>query len=186
MSAYQEMPTPVRRLFKHTHLNTACRLLGVSSLSLEYLPEIDPSTAAAETEAEAANGGEEPKGWAAGPSKNRFAPGFAAFGEGLVAAQLDAPSGVADKGYARESWRPAGRKVGAGEGGAATAAAGGELPFAVMRGPDVEQERWEVRCLGVFALKFFSYTCIHVCFSSGTVLEYKFVLVLRGSLLYII
>lgn len=152
------MPTPVRRLFKHTHLNTACRLLGISSLSLEYLPENDPSTAAAETEAKEASGGEESKGWAAGRSKNYFVSGIAASasGEGLA-------SGVADKGYAGESGSPAGRKVGVGDGGAVTAAAEGELPFAVMRGPDMEQERWEVRCLGVFGLRYLSlYTCIHV------------------------
>lgn len=165
MSAYQEMPTPVRRLFKHTHLNTACRLLGISSLSLEYLPESDPSTAAVETEAKAASGGEEPKGWAAVPSKKFLASGVDASGEGLV-------SGVADKGYAGESWSPAGRKVGDGDGGTATAAAEGESPFAVMRGPDMEQERWEVSCLGVFSPQYSSLkTCIHVCFKTATVLQ---------------
>lgn len=38
---YGPMPVPVRRLFKRTHLNTACRLLGVSDVKLEYLPVKD-------------------------------------------------------------------------------------------------------------------------------------------------
>ena len=181
MTAYGEMPTPVRRLFKHTHLHTACRLLGVSSISLEYLPNSEPCSPVAA--AASAGADEYPKGWAAGPPKNSFAsaldhPSSSATAAGNAPMSSGTPpGGVGDAGEgqqaqfqevgrrngwvgspadARERRTSAGRKAGVGDKGetsatAATAiteavAATEEVPFAVMRGVDVEQERWEVSC----------------------------------------
>ena len=181
MTAYGEMPTPVRRLFKHTHLHTACRLLGVSSISLEYLPNSEPCSPVAA--AASAGTDEYPKGWAAGPPKNSFAsaldhPSSSATAAGNAPTSSGTPPGgvggagegqraqfqevgrrngwVGSPADARERRTSAGRKAGVGDKGktsatAATAiteavAAAEEVPFAVMRGVDVEQERWEVSC----------------------------------------
>ena len=57
VNTYSEMPVSVRRLFKHTHLNTALRLLGVSSLSLEFLPERDASLSEEDGDAGGGGGG---------------------------------------------------------------------------------------------------------------------------------
>lgn len=212
VTAYSEMPVAVRRLFKHTHLHTACRLLGISSLSLEFLPEKDASVVDEEGgPAEGGEGGPQ-KGWAggaaSGSSKSKVedreaarkshaaqaqaeldgggGPGVGAGGLGAGVAANGASSPTTAGGTAAMEIN--GRKARGGEGpqqavaigngvgvgkvsarhkGAGGAggkgAAGPEepvklVPFAVMRGPAVEQERWEVctsdvrvcACLGFF------------------------------------
>lgn len=202
VNQYTEMPVSVRRLFKHTHLNTACRLLGVSSLSLEFLPERDASL----SDPEGKEGDESSaKGWTGGGGKKPMvedleaareshaaqdraeaaaaaaAPGAPGAGSGTVEVKGPAPAAApAAPVNGREANAEVGTpkqvvQVGVGAAGgpeAATAAAtagaaagsssapsggkGGDakpvkiVPFAVMRGPEVEQERWEV-CMYVCA-----------------------------------
>lgn len=176
VNAYTEMPVSVRRLFKHTHLNTACRLLGVSSLSLEFLPERDASLSE-----EDADGSEAPKGWTgvgankpmaedleaarnshAAQSGADAGPSSGASTLETAAAALAGASGKKTvNGRQGKAGRPPQQVVevggGAKAGGAGALAQLGRLggkgapgtpeklvPFAVMRGPEVEQERWEV------------------------------------------
>lgn len=196
VNEYSEMPVSVRRLFKHTHLNTACRLLGVSSLSLEFLPERDTSLSDSDGE----RGNEEAsKGWTGAAGKKPMVEDLEAARESHAAQnRADAATGAAaaaaaaveHKGPVSASASAAvnGRKAevgtprqvvqvggeAAGNPGVTAAAAaaaaattnaasaegtdGGKsldmLPFAVLRGPEVEQERWEVRaaCVRVFVL----------------------------------
>lgn len=186
VNAYAEMPVSVRRLFKHTHLNTACRLLGVSSLSLEFLPERDASLSEGDADAE---GSEASKGWtgagvkkpmaedlkaahrshaaqreaeassgvatgetaAVAPATAAAAPATAAAGIRETATSAGAPGAV--NGSPGKAGTPpqqvevgdGAMKVGGGAQGQVTPGKPEKLvPFAVMRGPEVEQERWEV------------------------------------------
>ncbi|CAN0186313.1 unnamed protein product, partial [Ectocarpus fasciculatus] len=174
VNSYSEMPVPVRRLFKHTHLNTACRLLGVSSLTLEFLPERDASleeadAAGGEGGGTAVNGG---AGWTGAGAKKPMAQDLEAARESHAAQDRAAGGGSAvaggggsaaatseGGGGAAVNGRPSGggtpKQVVAVDAVAAAAAVAklggvksGEpaklVPFAVMRGPEVEQERWEV------------------------------------------
>ncbi|CBN78452.1 conserved unknown protein [Ectocarpus siliculosus] len=177
VNSYSEMPVAVRRLFKHTHLNTACRLLGISSLSLEFLPERDASLgeadAAGEGGGDAVNGG---VGWTGAGARKPMVEDLEAARESHAA--QDRAAGVGGDsaaaggggsaaatseggGVATVNGRPSGggtpKQVVAVDAAAAAATApapapggvkSGEpvklVPFAVMRGPEVEQERWEI------------------------------------------
>lgn len=165
VNTYAEMPVSVRRLFKHTHLNTACRLLGVSSLSLEFLPERDASLAEGENDAE---GSEASKGWTGAGAKKPMAEDIEAARKSHAAQSgADASSGGAAgetaaasagasgtvNGHQGKAGTPPQQVVEVGDGankvgGARGQAAPGKpeklVPFAVMTGPEVEQERWEV------------------------------------------
>ncbi|CAN0492441.1 unnamed protein product, partial [Laminaria digitata] len=185
--SYQEMPTPVRRLFKHTHLHTACRLLGISALTLEYLPEKDALAAAAAAAAASdgggvggeGGGGGGVQGWAStsaakGGSSEELDAKRRSHNAAVAAAAAAAAEGGGGSpsvtgtepamgggggerspeeggGGGRGKSGVGGKGRTAGEGGKAVAgvgvgAAADEklLPFAVMRGPEVDQERWEV------------------------------------------
>ncbi len=187
VNTYSEMPVSVRRLFKHTHLNTACRLLGVSSLSLEFLPERDASLSEEDGDnaaaAGGAGGGGGGGGWTGASSKKPLVEDLEAARESHAAQDLaDAAAGSAGAGVGATgvpAWGAApvinggrggktpkqvvevdiGAETGAeaaprGKGKGAGAATGGGkavpgkpeklVPFAVLRGPEVEQERWEV------------------------------------------
>lgn len=227
---YKTMPTPVRRLFKNAHLHTACRLLGVSSLNLEFLPKSDATSASLGTSGE----GEQVSSWMSGTGLKRgedereaarmshqaadmaekFSAGrdaepqtpealkarSIARGEAveaslaqakaaaaakaadaeaaMTAASTGAPvlaagmevngaHGTGDGDTSTQSLSPppppppttavqlngAASRLGEGGQGATTSTAATEpeaklVPFAVMRGPGVDQERWEVGCWG--------------------------------------
>lgn len=186
VNAYSEMPVSVRRLFKHTHLNTACRLLGVNSLSLEFLPERDASLSDSDGE----DADEASKGWTGGGGKKPMvedleaareshaaqnrAEAAAAAGAGSETVEGKDPAAAAAappqpppvNGRKAEVGTPKqvvkvgggasggpGMAAGAAVGGGSSLSPGGKggdrepvemVPFAVMRGPEVEQERWEV------------------------------------------
>ena len=173
VNEYSEMPVSVRRLFKHTHLNTACRLLGVSALSLEFLPERDASL----SDADAEDGDESAKGWTGSGGKKPMVEDLEAAREShaaqdraeaaaAAAGAAGAPEAGSEpievKGPPPVNGRKAKAEVGtpkqvvhvgveaAGGPGAARGKGGNgkpvkTVPFAVLRGPEVEQERWEVR-----------------------------------------
>lgn len=192
VNTYSEMPVSVRRLFKHTHLNTACRLLGVSSLSLEFLPERDASLSEGDGDNAGGGGagggvGGGAGGWTGAGSKKPLVEDLEAARESHAAQDLaDAAAGSTGAGVGATGVPAAGPapalnggrggktpkqvvevEVGA-ETGAETAprgkGSGAEpeggktvpgkpeklVPFAVLRGPEVEQERWEVCMMYMF------------------------------------
>lgn len=176
---YGPMPLPVRRLFKRTHLHTACRLLGVSEVRLEYLPSADrgtmlmdaghgeaaaPSPTATGKEPGAPNGaggvgagaGFKRVNGHGGSSGNSDGGGSASGGSsslelGVESVQVGGaltfkPATVAEAQAALKA--------------AAAARAEGEakklVPVAMLRGPDVTKDRWEVGQAFVFVFHVMS------------------------------
>lgn len=182
---YGAMPLPVRRLFKHTHLHTACRLLGVSEVNLEYLSPSDTGTAVdkhavirhpdtdtatmnergkvgligAEGSRSSGSGSSSGVGDLVNEAKRYGVGGDDDDGDGGGSDAINGSGGQRAGGSADDSnvdlgvenFRvaslppPPAAAVSSG-GGAAAAGTGDQapVPFAMLRGPEVTKDRWEV------------------------------------------